>query len=189
MMTLSSRMYRFIVPREGSRSRSRSGAGGMVPLRFAAPCVAAPRVSAQCVAGPCLVAVLGCALSACSIAIPVPGMSDGLTGKADSLTTQSIGPSGGRLSTELTPDDWNFASIALAIALDRVGSGDVAPWANPRTGIRGDFVAAGKPYLRNDLVCRGFRANLQYHGGDEALEGAACRMPDGKWATTEAAPA
>lgn len=178
MMTLSSRMYRFIVPCEGSRSRRRSRCDGAVPPRFIAPC----RVTI-------LAAILGCALSACSIAIPVPGMSDGVMGKADSLTTQSLGPSGGRLSTELTPDDWNFASIALATALDPLGSGDVAPWANPRTGIRGDFVAAGKPYLRNDLVCRGFRANLQYQGGDETLEGAACRLPDGKWATTESAPA
>lgn len=134
-----------------------------------------------------LAAALGSGLGACSIAVPMGGV---LGGKDDNLTTQSLAPAGAAgMSAELTPDDWNFASIALATALDPLGSGGVAPWANPRTGIRGDFVASGKPYLRNDLVCRDFRATLQYHGGNDVLDGAACRMPDGRWSTTAAAPA
>lgn len=167
MMTLSSRLYRLIMSRAGYFRRP--------PLTIAKP------VRLAVIAG-----VMGCCVSACSIAVP---MGDVL-GTDERLTTQSTAPAGTTvLSSELTPDDWNFASIALATALDPLGSGETAPWANPRTEIRGDFVASGKPYLRNDLVCRDFRATLQYQGGDDALEGAACRMPDGQWATVNAAPA
>ncbi|MGV6874012.1 RT0821/Lpp0805 family surface protein [Pseudochelatococcus sp. B33] len=167
MMKLSSRMYRFIV----SCAQRRSALRG--------PVVQSMRVVL-------LAGALGGGLSACSIAVPMGGV----LGKADNLTTQSLAPAGAAgLSPELTPDDWNFASIALATALDPLGSGEVAPWANPRTGIRGDFVASGKPYLRDDLVCRSFRATLQYQGGNEVLDGAACRMPDGQWSTLSAAPA
>lgn len=167
MMKLSSRMYRFIVPGE-RRSLS-------LPFRRTG-------VVLRCVA--CCGALCGL-LSACSIALPVGGLFDD-----DALTTQSVAASGAaRLSPEITPDDWAFASIALATALDPLGSGDIAPWANPRTGIRGDFTAAGKPYLQGELVCRGFRATLNYQGRTDRLDGSACRMPDGQWATREASPA
>lgn len=166
-MKSPSGMYRFIA--SGGRRQQ------PCPSRIARP---------ACV---CLIAAgLGAGLGACSIAVPMGGV----LGKEEKLTTQSLAPAGaGGLSAELTPDDWTFASMALATALDPVGSGAVAPWANPRTGIRGDFVASGKPYLSGDLVCRGFRASLHYQGTKDTLNGAACRMPDGSWNTVESAPA
>ncbi|MFC0218346.1 RT0821/Lpp0805 family surface protein [Pseudochelatococcus lubricantis] len=155
MMKLSSRMYRFIM-RDKPRHLS--------------PIPAATLASA--------VLLLG----GCSIAVPVGG----LLGNDDPPTTASVGGKGAAmLSPELAPEDWQFARMALGTALDPLGTGAVAPWANPRTGIRGDFVALGKPYLENDLVCRRFGANLQYQGQSEALKGSACRLPDGQWATMD----
>lgn len=165
-MKLSSTMYRFIVQRE-QRGLSRQ-ASGVLPLMH----VYALRFS--------IVALLAGGAGGCSIAMPVGDMFNG----NDKLITQSVSDnSSQKLSPELTPDDWTYARIALGTALDPVGSGSTSPWANPKTGIRGDFIALGKPYLRNDLICRKFNATLHYQGQADKLTGSACRLSDGQWTT------
>ncbi|MBB3808487.1 RT0821/Lpp0805 family surface protein [Pseudochelatococcus contaminans] len=165
-MTLSARLYRFLASCE----------------RRHGPTF---RVLRACLLVGGLGIGLGGGLAACSIAVPMGGVF-GADGK---ITTQSINPAStpGAFS-ELTPDDWSFASIALATALDPVGSGESAPWANPRTGITGEFTAVSKPYLRNDLVCRDFKGSLDYQGARDKLNGSACRQPDGRWTAASAPP-
>jgi surface antigen len=165
------RMYGFIVP----------GKPRVLSLRLSLPASARPLAGVSLVAA----AVL---LGGCSIAVPVGDMF----GADETLTTSSLAANSSpaangatMLSPELAPEDWPFARMALGTALDPLGSGQVAPWANPRTGIRGDVVAVGKPYLHNDLVCRRFKANLYFQGQSDALAGAACRLSDGQWATMD----
>lgn len=168
-MKLSSIMHRVIVQRE-LRALSRSSS-----IRLAQ---ASERTSRFVITVLCSIAVAGC-----SIAMPVGDMFSG----NDKLVTQSVADDEGqKLSSELTPDDWSFASMALGTALDPLGSGETAPWANPRTGIRGDFVALGKPFLKNDLVCRKFNATLNYQGQSDKLTGSACRLADGQWTALDA---
>lgn len=165
-MKLSFALYRFIVQRE-HRDLSRSASGYISSMH-----VHALRFLA--------ISLLGAFIGGCSIAMPVGDMFNA----NDKLITQSVvDNSQQQLSPELTPEDWGYASIALGTALDPVGTGETSPWANPKSGIRGDFIALGKPFLRNDLICRKFKATLYYQGETDKLTGSACRLSDGQWGT------
>lgn len=143
--------------------------------------VGRPRRTARSAVVLCILAPVLAMLGGCSIAMPVGGMFS----NDDTLTTASIAPAQQVLSSEVTPEDWQFASMALGTAMDPLGTGTTSPWANPRTGIKGEFVAAGKPFVQNNRICRSFNATLNYQGGSEDLKGTACRVSGDNWQVTE----
>jgi surface antigen len=125
----------------------------------------------------------------CSITFPVGSLLGG-DEKSDVEVTAAL-PSGDQpspLSPELTPEDWRHAKAAMATALDPVGSGASAPWANPETALRGEFVPAGQPFVKDDEICREFFADLVLQTGTQKLQGTACRPSGEEWAVVAVEP-
>jgi surface antigen len=85
------------------------------------------------------------------------------------------------LSPGLSPSDWDLASTALDKALDPQLAGAATKWSNPETGARGVFAAAGPAYVRDDRVCRAFKASVATGGPEKLLIGSACRVGAGAW--------
>src|SRR3954470_18999942 len=100
----------------------------------------------------------------------------------EQATTGSVGPhSVPLLAAELGAEDLRRATGALAIALDLHGNGAPATWDNDGTGLKGSFVAAGKPFVRSDEVCRPFLATVAGQGKATPWNGTACRGSGGEW--------
>ena len=54
----------------------------------------------------------------------------------------------------------------------------------PATKLR--FEAVGAAYVRNDEVCRAFKASVRVQGREEKLVGAACRLGAVEWTVQKA---
>jgi surface antigen len=131
--------------------------------------------------------VLGAALSAgsCSISLPIASLV-----KDDQITTGSVkARPASPLSAELGAEDWRRAKGALAIAVDPQGNGSRVSWDNPETGLKGTFVPTGKPFVKNDEVCRSFLATVVGQATALSLQGTACRPSGGEWTIRTVAPA
>lgn len=129
-------------------------------------------------AGPVLAALaLALSMGACGISMPIDSLvaADTPTG---SIVAKPVSP----LSPDLNTEDWRRARSALAVALDPQGSGASVGWENPDTGRKGSFVPAGKPFVKADAICRGFRATLAGELSASSLQGTACRMSSPEWA-------
>src|SRR4051812_4799462 len=101
---------------------------------------------------------------ACSISMPIGSLVE------DQSATGSVKAApASPLSADLGPEDWRRAKGALAIALDPQGNGSPVTWDNPETGMKGTFVPIGQPFVKNDEICRAFRAKVmgQGHGPDD----------------------
>jgi surface antigen len=129
------------------------------------------------------------ATGGCSITFPM-GSLLGESDKSNVDVTAAL-PSADQpspLSPELTAEDWRRAKAAMAIALDPVGNGASAPWANPETDLRGEFVPASQPFVKNDEICRDFLAELVLQTGSQKLQGTACRPSGGEWSVVAVEP-
>lgn len=130
-----------------------------------------------------LLAAFGLAFGAggCSFALPV--FSARATAEAEEpQSTGSLGPEAPpRLAPELGPEDWRRASAALAVALDPQGNGKPVRWDNPETELRGTIEAAGPPFVRDDAICRPFRAMLSGPALAREVRGTACRLSGAPW--------
>ncbi|MDB5510958.1 MAG: hypothetical protein JWR08_441 [Enterovirga sp.] len=126
-----------------------------------------------------LLALLAPALAGCSFALP------SLVKEAPEETTGSIAPAGAgsaRLFSDLGPEDWRRAKAALAVALDPQGNGQPVKWDNPETGMRGEIVPGGKPFVESDEICRSFKATVARPAGAPGVaEGTACRLGADEW--------
>lgn len=110
----------------------------------------------------------------CSINLPLGPFSE------PELTTGSIVPTA-VLSDTATGEDLVIAGGALDQALDPIRKGAPARWSNPSTGNQGSFVAEGDAYVRDDQVCRSFRAAIVVQQKPDDLRGVACRAGAGSW--------
>lgn len=122
------------------------------------------------------------ATSACSVSFPLESMLP-----HDPVTTGSIGPVS-PLAPELDHEDWRRARSAMAVALDPLGNGARAAWENPETKRAGAFAPSTRPFVQDDLVCRGFLAELRLAAGEaREIAGSACRHSEGMWRIDEIA--
>jgi surface antigen len=92
------------------------------------------------------------------------------------------------LGPGLSPADWDLASTALDRSLDPQLGGAASKWANPESGARGTFIAAGPAYVRDDKICRLFKAVIALGGPDRVMIGTACRVGAGAWTLQKVKP-
>jgi surface antigen len=126
--------------------------------------------------------VAACALSGCSIAIPMSGSSSAMWGGASEDVTGSIARPTLRLSRKLDAEDLRRATAAMSTALDPQGSGASVNWDNPQSGAKGSFTPVGQPYPLDGKICRAFLASVSVEETQEKLEGSACREKTAEWA-------
>lgn len=78
---------------------------------------------------------------------------------------------------------------ALAAALDPLGPGAPVAWSHVESGAAGTVAAAAGPVVKDDLVCRRFRAETVAPGRPAArYAGEACRLSATAWRIESAAP-
>lgn len=140
----------------------------MVPPRHAS-------ASARLAVGLCL----GLCFGGCSMSFPLPGF-------VDKDATGTVKARSARLWPDLDQEDWRRANAALAVALDPQGNGADVTWDNPKSGVRGSFVAAAAPFLDHDKVCRAFKAAVASRTRrSQQASGSACRDTGGEWVLAE----
>lgn len=121
---------------------------------------------------------------ACSMTFGVFGIQDD-----EPEATGSVVPHAAvSLSPDLNEEDWRRAKAALALALDPQGPGTLVSWDNPASTMKGSFVAAGAPFVKNDEICRAFSASLS-GASLTPLQGTACRPSGGEWVLKDVKPA
>ena len=125
---------------------------------------------------------LGLAAAGCSMSFPLPPLM------ADPETTGSIAPAVAPLGPGSTDADWEVARPALEKALDPAHEGQSASWSNPGSGMSGVFVAQGEAFVKDDRLCRGYKAQVAVPGVQRAMTGTACRVGAGPWAVRESRP-
>lgn len=133
------------------------------------------------------VLLAACALSGCSIAIPMSS-SSAMWGGAPEDTTGSIPKPGLKLSRALDSEDLRRATAAMSTALDPQGSGASVNWDNPQSGAKGSFTPVGQAYPLDGKICRAFLADVAADETHEKLQGAACREKTAEWALMEVKP-
>jgi surface antigen len=111
-------------------------------------------------------------LSGCAMAIPP------LWG--DNEPTSSIRPAP-LLAERLAPTDLEKANPALTAALEPAHGQARVEWTNPASATRGSFVPVGAAYRTGDKLCRAFTGQVTTDDKTAAIEGRACRAPDGQW--------
>jgi surface antigen len=130
-----------------------------------------------------------CALSSCSIAIPVSSSNNSAMWRdAPEDVTGSIVKPPLKLSRRLDTEDVRRATAAMSTALDPQGSGASVNWDNPQSGAKGSFTPVGQAYPLDGKICRAFLAELSANEATERLQGAACREKTAEWALTDVQP-
>jgi surface antigen len=126
-----------------------------------------------------------CALSGCSIAVPM-GPSNSRMWKADAEdVTGSIAKPAQKMSRHLDAEDMRRATAAMNTALDPQGSGAAVQWDNPQSGAHGSFTPQGPAYPVDAKICRAFVTEFTSGETVEKLDGVACREKSADWALTE----
>jgi surface antigen len=136
-----------------------------------------------------LALLISCAVSGCSVDIPIPGF-----GPAD--TTASIDTDASRLSPAMTAEDWSLARTALKKALETPAAAPANPaaWGNPNSGLHGVFSRDPDPKsqwladgaLKNGASCQYFIASIAGAPEPAEREGLACRDKTGQWSVRQA---
>lgn len=132
-----------------------------------------------------LAIVISFGLGGCSWTFPSKSSSNNteLRILEDDIQTGSIQvPGSSPLLKDLSEEDWRRAKSALNVALDPHGSTDRVVWDNPQTLARGTFASTGAPFVKNDDICRNFKATVGGQVETKSLEGTACRPSGGEWA-------
>jgi surface antigen len=131
------------------------------------------------------VVLVAAGAGACSMTFPMTSLVD-----EEPLATQSVAPRAiSPLSAELGEEDWRRARGAMAIALDPQGSGSQVSWDNPDTTMKGTFTPAGRPYVKNDEICRAFTATIVGQASTSSVQGTACRPSGEDWVIKDVKPA
>ncbi len=92
------------------------------------------------------------------------------------------------LPVKISTSDWGYARGALGLALTGPENTPPVPWANPDTGVRGNFVPSAPAEVNNGVMCRSFIASRYEQSNSQKMQGKACRNADGYWAIEEAKP-
>lgn len=106
--------------------------------------------------------------------------SDDVTGSINKPVTA--------LSPRLDAEDWRRARAAMGTALDPQGNGSVVTWENAQTGAKGSFIPVAQIYPSDDRICRAFLAKIETDGGQEDVQGTACRDATSEWSIRDARP-
>ncbi|WP_349368314.1 RT0821/Lpp0805 family surface protein [Salinarimonas sp.] len=134
----------------------------------------------------CVAAAL--AVAGCGTASPLDllAASDPLTtGALPASEHLALGLHGPGLATARAARDG-----ALAEALDPLGPGAPIAWRDPESGAAGAVAAIAGPTVRDDLVCRRFRAETLPDGRPPSrFVGEACRLSATAWRIEAAEPA
>jgi len=136
-------------------------------------------------AGVLLSIVAACALSGCSIAVPMASSHSAMWGGGADDITGSIAKPSPKLSRHLDGEDLRRATAAMNTALDPQGSGASVHWDNPQSGAHGSFTPQGPAHPVDAKICRAFVAEIEAGDSVQKLEGAACREKSADWALTE----
>lgn len=136
-------------------------------------------------AGVFLSVVAACALSGCSIAVPVSPSGSRMWDAVSDDVTGSIPRPPAKLSRHLDAEDLRRAMAAMNTALDPQGSGASVHWDNPKSGAHGAFTPQGPAYPVDARVCRAFVAEIDAGETAEKIEGTACREKSADWALNE----
>jgi surface antigen len=129
-----------------------------------------------------LVALVAVALGGCSINLPMTSLVP------EPETTGSIVPAPSPVGMGLPEEAWAQASVALDKALDPLQNGAAVRWSDKESGLAGHFMAAGPAYVRNDQVCRAFKAVVGAPPQDRHHLGTACRTGAGVWTLQKVRP-
>src|SRR4051794_37074372 len=148
-------------------------------LAALAPCIA-PRLCG--VAHAALWGALVLGLGGCSINLPMTSLVP------EPETTASLAPATSPSALGILDEEWQQASEALDRALDPAQNGSPVRWSVKETGRGGVFVASGPAYVRNDQVCRAFKASIGAVPQDRHHLGTACRSGAGLWALDKVKP-
>jgi surface antigen len=118
--------------------------------------------------------LVGLGSSGCSL-----NRSDALAKMEDSEVTGSIGPA--TLPTP-TESDLAFARNAASDVLTKGDKDSSQPWENPETGARGSVTPLAQSYASEDgRTCRDFLASYVNGRAESWLQGAACKVGQGRW--------
>jgi surface antigen len=145
------------------------------------------------------VALVGCALAACSAnsgpkevgGTAAGAVAGGLIGNAiggsagNRLAGTLIGATvgglvGNRIGAALDDEDRRRAYAAQMQALETGPSGAPVAWRNPDSGRYGNIVP-GPAYQANGATCRQYTHTVYIDGRPQTQRGTACRNPDGSW--------
>lgn len=163
--------------RRSLRRKYRAGAGVVETVRtHGAPLVLA------------FVALLS---AGCSVTMPVATWGGAEEEPAAAQATASLPEPKPALSfaRDLGVEDRRRAFGAMGLALDPQGNGAPVSWNNPESGMKGEFVPLGAPFLKSDEICRAFIASMQLQTGPDRQQGLACRLSGSEWSIRELKPA
>jgi surface antigen len=97
----------------------------------------------------------------------------------ESDLTGSIGSAAPPTPTE---SDLVFARTAASDVLTKGDKDSSQPWENPQTGARGSVTPLAQAYASEDgRTCRDFLASYVNGRSESWLQGAACRVSQGRW--------
>lgn len=133
----------------------------------------------------------GMALGGCSVTIPMLGKALPQDEPAAAETTASVAAAGKLpvpFADAFGPEDIRRATGAMNLALDPQGNGAPVAWSNAESGMKGDFVPVGAPFLASDEICRVFIASAVTQTGPAQQQGTACRLSGGEWSIRELKP-
>ena len=138
-----------------------------------------------------ILVMTGLMSAGCSINMPVFGWSSFEDEPAAARVTSSISApmrlmarvneTAPGFSSELGVEDLRRANGALALALDPQGNGSNVSWDNPQSGMKGQILPLGSPFLKSDEICRDFMASTALQAGQINQKGTACRLSGGDW--------
>ncbi|WP_342359722.1 RT0821/Lpp0805 family surface protein [Terrarubrum flagellatum] len=132
----------------------------------------------------------GLVVSGCSISFSPMSLfssdDDVVTGSIPAKNPAPKSPS--PLSPEHSAEDWRRAQAALATALDPQGNGASVGWDNPESKMKGSISPVGGAYVKDDQVCRAFLATNVTPGGQDWMQGSACKPSGGEWLVRDVKP-
>jgi surface antigen len=124
--------------------------------------------------------VLALSMAGCSFSYQLGSLFEKKDDQAE--YTGSIPSSSEKATANLPPEgDLAFARAAATEVLNRGGKDTSQAWENPRTGARGTVTPLAAAYDQDGFVCRDFLASYVRGKEEGWLQGAACRVHQGKW--------
>ncbi len=81
-----------------------------------------------------------------------------------------------------------FARLAVSDVLTKGASDLSQPWENPETGAHGSVTPLSTAYTAEGKTCRDFLASYVNGKSETWLQGAACRVGQGRWDVTSMKP-
>jgi surface antigen len=106
--------------------------------------------------------------------------------RSDALAKMQAGEATGAIGRATLPtpteSDLAFARNAASDVLTKGDKDSSQPWENPETGARGSVTPLAQSYASEDgRTCRDFLASYVNGRAESWLQGAACKVGQGRW--------